>query len=102
MHIPIGTKPDKIRSLSVLPQSDIFTTPCDLFLNGETIFHHRPAHFYVHMYIRVTFFNFLSQSFALHIFLMQFDTLISNIVSDFQKSGKIAVAGRLKVNFGQF
>ena len=30
---------------------------------------------------------------------MQFDTLISNILSDFQNSGKNAVAGRLKVNF---
>ena len=42
-------KPNKISIFSVLPQSDIFTTPCDLFLNGETIFHQRPAHFEVHI-----------------------------------------------------
>ena len=48
-------------------------------------------------------FKFLSQSFAPCIFFpIQFDTLISNIVSVYQISEKIAVAGRLKVNFGQF
>ena len=35
-------------------------------------------------------------------FLMHFDALIPNILSSFQNSGKNAVAGRLKVNFGQF
>ena len=39
MLIPIGAKPNKFRTFSVLPQSDMLTTPCDLFLNGEEIFH---------------------------------------------------------------
>ena len=39
---------EQISTFSVLPQSNIFTTPCDLRLNGETIFHQRLAHFEAH------------------------------------------------------
>ena len=49
MHFPIGAKSNKIRTFSALPQSDIFTAPCELCLNGEEIFHQRPAHMEVHI-----------------------------------------------------
>ena len=52
MHTPIGAKPNKIRTFSALPQSDILTTPYDLYLNGEAIFHQRPAHVDVQSHIR--------------------------------------------------
>ena len=56
----------------------------------------------IYLHYGGTFFIFFFQSFALHICLMQFDTLISNIVCFVSKFGKMDVEGRLKVNFDQF
>ena len=47
-------------------------------------------------------FNFSFQSFAPHIFLMEFNALISNIVQACQNSEKIDVAGRLKLNLDSY
>ena len=63
---------------------------------------HEIGNFFNFTSIRENTFNFLSQTFAPRILIMQFGTLISNILSFFSKIGKNEAAGCIQVNFGQF